>query len=450
MKHFAGKLTFWLVLAMLWHTHSARAAHLDTDQLLRNIKALQSQESQINQEREARFLADKQQQQRLLAQAEAELAEQERASQQLKAQIDANEQTLTRLEEELSQRSGMLGELFGVARQAAADLKADLSQSVISAQYPGRGERLAALSDSKILPTIEQLIDLWYIMQQEMTESGKIVRYQSNILTATGEERPATIIRLGAFNAIADNQYLRYLPELGKSAELPRQPPGKFSQLAEDFSETTADTLAPVAIDPTRGVILGMLVQTPDIFERLDQGGIIGYIIMTIGILGLAFGVFKSVQLALTRKKMHKQLNDLNTTHPDNPLGRIIASVEEAKVDDLETLELVLDDAITREVPQLEKGISMIKLMASVAPLLGLLGTVTGMIATFQSISLFGTGDPKLMAGGISQALVTTMQGLIVAIPLLFVHSLLVSRSRTLIQIIDEQSAALLSRRAGK
>ena len=110
----------------------------------------------------------------------------------------------------------------------------------------------------------------------------------------------------------------------------------------------------------------------------------------------------------------------------------------------------LLDDAITREVPVLERGQSMIKLLASVAPLLGLLGTVTGMIATFQSISLFGTGDPKLMASGISQALITTMLGLIVAIPLLFLHSLIASRSRKLVQILDEQSAGLISRRMGK
>jgi len=134
----------------------------------------------------------------------------------------------------------------------------------------------------------------------------------------------------------------------------------------------------------------------------------------------------------------------------DNPLGRIFAIAEKSKAEATDNLDLLLDEAITREVPALEKGLAIIKLLAAVGPLLGLLGTVTGMIITFQTISLFGSGDPKLMAEGISQALVTTVQGLCVAIPLLFLHSVVASRSRMLVQILDEQTAGLISRRAGK
>jgi len=165
--------------------------------------------------------------------------------------------------------------------------------------------------------------------------------------------------------------------------------------------------------------------------------------------MGFIFALYRLYELMQTGQKMAAQLLS-DTAAIDNPLGRVIKDAESHHSPDIETLELVLDEAITREVPVLEKGLGMIKLLAAVAPLLGLLGTVTGMIETFQSISLFGTGDPKLMANGISQALVTTMLGLCIAIPLLFLHSLLASRSKALVQILDEQTAGIISRRAEK
>ena len=436
------------ILSVFLLSQSVLAKHLDLDQLLREVKQSQGVQGKINKTREARFLAEKNQQARRLAAARAELLKQQSLSDQLKSQMDSNEKQLGQLEIELKNRSGVLGELFGVARQAAGDLKADLENSIISQQFPNRSKQLDELVNNKALPTIDQLESLWFTLQQEMTESGKVVHYQTEILTASGEPRPAKVVRIGGFNALAEGQYLRYLPETGKLAELARQPGSKYTSLAADFIETTSGQ-ADVALDPTRGVMLSLLIQTPDVFERIKQGGIIGYIILALGVAGFVFAIWRLVVLTSIGAKMTQQTEN---TEPDstNPLGRVLAAAQKNGVQDSETYELLLDEAITKEIPQLEKGQSMIKLLAAVAPLLGLLGTVTGMIATFQSISLFGTGDPKLMASGISQALVTTMLGLVVAIPLLFLHSLVASRSRTLVQILDEQSAGLLSKRLGK
>ena len=143
--------------------------------------------------------------------------------------------------------------------------------------------------------------------------------------------------------------------------------------------------------------------------------------------------------------KVNRQLREPGNANANNPLGRVLLAAGDSGERDIDAIELLLDEAILRETPALQRGLGLLKLLAAVAPLLGLLGTVTGMILTFQSITLFGTGDPKLMAGGISQALVTTVLGLVVAIPLLFSHTLLSSRSRTLIQILDEQSAGLIA-----
>ena len=436
--------TFFLALLL---SNSVWAEHQTLDQLLRDVKQRQIIERKINRSREAEFLAEKQTQQQLLKAAEAELKKQERLSAQLKAHLEANEELLAKFEVQLKERSGELGELFGVAKQAAGDLNADLNNSMVSAQYPDRSAQLVTMIESKALPTIEQLENLWFTLQQEMTESGKVVRFSGEI-QVTGNRQKAEITRIGAFNAIANGGYLSYDPSSKTLVSLARQPAGKYLDLLEDFSNDTTG-IAPIAIDPTRGVMLSMLIQTPDAQERIQQGGAVGYIILVLGALGFLYAIARLIVLTLTANKVKRQMHTTETSD-DNPLGRILIAMEKNPAEDTETLELVLDEAITREVPSLEKGLSMIKLLAAVAPLLGLLGTVTGMIATFQSISLFGTGDPKLMADGISQALVTTMLGLCVAIPLLFLHNLVASRSKALVQILDEQSAGIMSRRAGK
>lgn len=439
---------FILVYLIFFTSQTVFAEHLGLDQLLREVKKTQGIEAKINKTRESKFLAEKNKQQQLLQAAQSELAKQERLSTQLKKHLDTNEEQLSELETELKNRSGVLGELFGVARQAAGDLKADLSQSLVSAQFSGREEKLNPIAESKALPSIEQLETLWFTLQHEMTESGKVVYFDKLIENTSGEPQEAKVIRIGAFNTIANGKYLQYSSETGRLTQLARQPESKYLSLASEMSEAQSGSVA-VGIDPTRGVILGMLIQAPDKVERIKQGGVIGYIILVMGAIGFIYAIFRWINLSIIGKKMHAQINT-TTASTNNPLGRVFAAAVQEHSNNTENLELILDEAITREVPALEKGLPMIKLLAAVAPLLGLLGTVTGMIATFQSISLFGTGDPKLMASGISQALVTTMLGLCVAIPLLFLHSLVASRSRILVQILDEQTAGLISRRAEK
>ncbi|MFW5442838.1 MAG: MotA/TolQ/ExbB proton channel family protein [Methylococcaceae bacterium] len=436
-----------IVFCLLISAPVVVAKHLALDQLLRDVKNSQGIDAKINKARESEFLAKKNKQQQLLQESNARLAKQERLSTQLKVHLDSNEEKLSGLETELKNRSGVLGELFGVARQAAGDLRADLKHSIISAQFPGRAKKLNPLADNKALPTIEQLESLWFTLQQEMTESGKVVYFNTQV-QVSGELKDAKVIRIGTYNALSDGEYLQFSAETGRLSLLARQPESKYLSLAEDMADAQSGPVT-IGIDPTRGVILSMLVQAPDTVERIQQGGFIGYIILILGAVGFIYAIFRLITLTLTGQKMIAQKSS-STALTDNPLGRVFTAAEQKQPEDTENLELILDEAITREIPTLEKGLPMIKLLAAVAPLLGLLGTVTGMIATFQSISLFGTGDPKLMASGISQALVTTMLGLCVAIPLLFLHSLVASRSRMLVQILDEQSAGLISQRIEK
>ncbi len=434
----------FFIVGLLWTLGDpVLAEQFDLDKLLMDVRESHGAESKLNNQREKRFLSIKGSQARLLAESKAELKRQKAREAQLKADFERNAVELGKLELVLKEKAGELGELFGVVRQVAADARSDMESSLISAQFPDRIGKLQAILESSELPTVAQLENLWYLLQQEMTEQGKVVRFRGQVLSASGEPRKTDLVRVGPFNLFADGLYIRYLSETGTMLEFARQPEGGYLDMAEELEEDDS-ALVQVGIDPTRGVILGMLVKAPDVWERISQGGAVGYIILLLGGVGLIIVFSRMVDLLRVSKGVERQLADLARITDDNPLGRILGVAKDSDVDDMESFELLIDEAVAKEIPVLEKGQSLIKLLASVAPLLGLLGTVVGMIETFQSISLFGTGDPKLMAGGISQALVTTMLGLLVAIPLLFLHSLMLARSNAISQILDEQSAGLL------
>jgi len=427
---------------------SAAALAQDTatsfDELLDTVRADSVTRSSENREREQRFLASRDEQQALLAQAREELAGEDARSDLLKQQFDTNESDLTELAETLRLRVGDMGELFGVVRQVAGDTKGIIDNSLISAQLEGRSERADDLAQSQGLPSIEDLRNLNLLLLEEMAESGRVARFDTEVVSPAGPRVPAEVIRVGVFNVISEENFLRYEPQDGSLQVLARQPPGRFTALARGLWEAS-EGVVPMAIDPSRGAILGLLIQAPSLMERVQQGGLVGYVIILLGLLGALMSIERLVTLGAASRKIRAQLES-DTAHEGNALGRVLRVYEENRAADTDTLELKLDEAILREAPALERWQGWIKVLASVAPLLGLLGTVVGMIRTFQAITLFGTGDPRLMAGGISQALVTTVLGLVVAIPLVLLYSLISGRSRELVEILEEQSAGIIAR----
>lgn len=427
---------------------SLQASAGSLDDLLKQVKQSMAAEAKVNKAREAEFLKDKNRQQQLLANARAKLVAEKARGEALKLAFDENEQNLAEVQETLERRQGNLGELFGVVRQVAGDVAGILDSSLTSAQYPHRTKELVRLSNEKKLPSIPELEELWYEIQHEMTESGKVVTYPGKVVKVDGTEQDQQILRVGVFNVVSDGRFLRYLPETGQLIELPRQPERRFTAMAEDL-QNAGSGLTGMAVDPSRGSILALLVQAPTLEERVRQGREVGYIIIVLAIFGLLIAVYRMIALFFTSLKVRSQLK---SDEPDkgNPLGRILSVYKENGATDVEVLERKIDEAVIREVPKLQRGLSVIKILAVTAPLLGLLGTVTGMIQTFQSITLFGTGDPKLMAGGISQALMTTVLGLMAAIPLTFLHAIVSSRSKSVVQVLEEQSAGIIARHAEK
>lgn len=419
------------------------------DELLQQVKRERVLEQQQNQGREAEFAKAHDQQASLLAQAKQELAAQEKRTQQLNTIFNEQEQRLAEQQSLLDDKSGSLGELFGTVRQVANDSRAVLESSMTNVQHPERVDFLNELSDSKQQPTIEELRQLWLTLQEEMTASGKVEKFTTPVITTTGDVEDKQVTRIGVFTAFTEGLFLRYLPETGNLVELARQPVDRFRKVVAEFEDAQPGELLPTVIDPTRGAIMALLVQTPTLKERIEQGGWIGYIILVLGAIGLIIALIQFLSLTKDGHGIAKQQKQKEVSQK-NPLGRILSVYNDRLAHDVETLSLKLDEAILREMPKLERGLITLAILAAVAPMLGLLGTVSGMIETFQSITLFGTGDPKLMSGGISQALVTTELGLAVAIPLLLIHSGLSSKSNRLVQILDEESAAIVARNAEK
>jgi biopolymer transport protein ExbB len=414
------------------------------DDLLKRVKAGWNGERKENRDREAAFKKAKADQQRLLNEANATRAALERRGEKLESEFEANELALTQLEETLTARLGALGELFGVVRQVSGDTRSQVEGSLVSAQIPGREDFLEELGKNKSLPSIASLERLWFILHQEMTELGKVIRFPATVINIDGEQNQRDVIRVGAFNALSDGVYLIY--DDGKLQELPKQPAGTYLDTVASFEKST-EPMATLAVDPSRGSILKVLIQTPGFRERIEFGGMIGYAIIALGLLAGFFAIIRGIAVYLTGRKVAAQKKS-DTVSDKNPLGRVLGIYEANPGTDVETLELKLDEAILGESARLEKLLWLVKVVSVVAPLMGLLGTVTGMIRTFQAITLFGTGDPKMMASGISEALVTTMLGLMVAIPLVLLHALVSNTSKGVVEVLEEQAAGLIARRA--
>jgi biopolymer transport protein ExbB len=339
-------------------------------------------------------------------------------------------------------------------QQVAGEASGSFNDSLTNIEFPEREQWLSDFAEkmgsSSQLPTIQEIEQLWFEIAREAAELGKVKRLPNQrIINAQGEEIMEDVVRVGAFNLVADGRYLAHLPETNSVTELQRQPSqARFLNSTSDIvAAQPGDELVRFGVDITRGTLLSLLIREPTFIEQMQQGGAPGYIIMVLGLIGLLLSIERLITLSIKSRQVSAQLKS-DTPKKGNPLGRVLMVYEENKGVDTETLELKLGEAILREQPALQRSILFIKIISVVAPLLGLLGTVVGMIATFQVIMLFGAGDATRMAGGISQALVTTMLGLYVAIPMVLLHTIVNGRSRRIMQVLQEQSAGLIARQA--
>ena len=421
------------------------------DELLNFVKQGQVAENKENRAREQRFAQDKSNQAAELRRAEAERTRQEQLSAQLEDQFEENERLVAERQNQLKERLGTLAELFGHLTSTAGDLSTNLENSLTSAQYPDREvfltELIAKMSGSDKLPSIEEIERVWYELNREMVESGKVVSFTAEVAKPNGDKVQQKVVRVGTFNIVSeDGMYLTYVPAKGSLEELARQPSGPYIGWAKNLAAST-DGLHKFGVDPTGptgGSFLAALINSPNLEERWHQGGYIGYAITAVGAFAFLLAIWRLIVLTGVGAKVSSQLKS-DKANENNPLGRVLKIHEDNPSMDTETLELKLSEGILKETPKLESGLTLLKIISAVAPLMGLLGTVTGMIITFQAITIFGAGDPKAMAGGISGALVTTVLGLLVAIPTVLLHTIVNGRAQRIIHVLNEQTTGIIA-----
>jgi biopolymer transport protein ExbB len=436
-------------VALVASAGSFAADDLTLNQLLKKVESGRYAEGKENKAREARFAKEKQNQERLLKEARAELARLEGVSQEREKQFEENEVKVLEVETRYNERKGTLNELFGHLTSAAGDARSNFDVSLSSAQYPDREVFLNSLvtkmSASDELPTIAEIEKLWFELQREMIESGRVVKFDATVTMPNGDKVDQSVVRFGSFNVVTEEgNYLKF--EDGKLSQLARQPAGAVRSAAANAANST-EGLSAVGVDPTGptgGSFLAALINSPSIEERWHQGGYVGYAISALGVVAFILAIWRIIVLTSISGRVTSQLKS-SEVNENNPLGRVLAVSKSNPNMDTETLELKLHEAVLKEIPSLENYQGALKIIAAVAPLMGLLGTVTGMILTFQAITIFGAGDPKAMAGGISSALITTVLGLVVAIPTVLLHTMVASRSKRIIHVLEEQTAGIIA-----
>ena len=449
MKTIAKSLTFAVGASLLMGT-PANAQITSINDLLQKVRQDAGKQQAENAKRVSDFQARRNQQAALLRDAKAQLAGLERQAASVQRTFDSNQNRVSGLKAQLKSEQGEFGEVFGLARSKAGEFKATLESSMINAQYPQRTEVLGRIAESDALPSTDELNTIWNAMLQEIKAQREVAEFSAKVANKN-EGAEMQVTRVGPFSVFSSDgaEFLEYKAPKDEGAlaltYLGKQPPAGIVSSAKDVLSAGPNGLAFAPVDPTRGSLFKALEREPTVKERIGYGGNIGKIILLLLAVGSALGLFKIVQMFLTASAVRSQKKRAQPSK-SNPLGRIMMAYESAKDRDEEVIELKLDEAILRESPKLEWGLNFLKLGAGIAPLLGLLGTVTGMIKTFQAMMIYGAGDPQLMAGGISEALVTTMLGLIAAIPLLILHSFSSSMARSVQGTLEEQSAGIIAR----
>lgn len=426
-------------------------AQVVSEKLLTDTKQDNKQLTKALKQREAGFKLTeqeiKQQRQALLAQQRQLQHETETLSEQ----FTRNEETLAKRETRLRLETGSLGELFGVVRQSAKQLSSEINTSVTAIDNATFAPIVADVVAARTLPSMLQLTGLWSALSEQIKASGEIKTVNVAVIDRAGQLADKQAVRLGSIGLVDEQGYLAWNGEK-KTATAYLKLPSNGPVATNLVNPNTVGNV--VVLDPSRGVMLAQLENTPTLKDRLENGGTVGYVIMSLLVVGLLIAIVQGMKLVITRRQIKQQLANPSQIG-DNPLGRILqvyvdSNIKSALHNSTEALELRLMEVVIDEQQGLEKGLSMLKLLAALAPMLGLLGTVTGMIETFQVITQFGNGDPKVMAGGISMALITTVLGLVAAMPLLLAHNILSTQADNIRDILEKQGISIVAQEAEK
>jgi len=423
------------------------------DAVVRQMRAAREQAKQRLQSREQVFKARLDESKAQLSSAEQALAAAEAEGRRLEGVFDANKTELADKAELLKDKIGALKELFGVFQQNASDLIGAFNGSATSLQYPDRDVWLEGfanrMKNASEVTSADDIKTLWFELLREINARGQIVRLSAPVFTPAGESSRREVVRLGGFSLITAQPspaYLQWKAGQQRVETMVRQPVGPYGPQIERYLAGD-QALSTVSLDPTGGTLIELLAEKPTVEERVDQGGLVGYMIIALGAVAFLLAASKLLDIAVISLRVGLQRRRMDQPKANNALGRLLLVYRDNAHADPETLEMRLHDRVAKETGRIQRFLVFLAIIAAVAPLMGLLGTVVGMINTFQAITLYGTGDPQTMAGGISQALITTVLGLVVAVPAVLLNAVVSARAKRVINRLRQQKALLLGDR---
>jgi len=390
---------------------------------------------------------------------EAEQTDLEAQLNALQSQMSVQESLREKLTDRWAQNELQFKEISGNVRLAAKEVETLLHQSPLNADRPDRLARIRPLVEPGYFPDIDDISGLAAAIFDEILRSGQVGLRQGGFIGRDGQEASGTILTLGkfttAYQTASETGFLNYSPESGRFVALAHLPRGG---LGRDLRAYFAGESVKVPFDLSAGGALRQVSHQATLWEQIQAGGPIVWPILGLAVLAFVIVVYKFVYLHAVHGNTNKIMDRMNELvaagdwdqaerllqgRRGSPVGHVLSAGLEMRHADRQTQESVLQEAILNQLPKVERGMAILAVLAAVAPLLGLLGTVTGMIDTFRVITLYGTGDPKLMSGGISEALVTTMLGLAVAIPIMLLHTFLARRVDHIVGDMEERSVQL-------
>lgn len=380
-------------------------------------------------------------------------------------QLEARQRFLAEKEKQLfpqvTEMDGMVRELVGVIRITAKDIGSFIDQNLQSALGRAGDDFLKAVAEQSQFPGMNDIRRMVDLLFDEIQASGEVRLQNGSIVDRSGAAVDTQVLTIGNFTAAyrigRETGFLTYSPAGRKLFALSRLPTGRMQRQIEAYMDGRSEA---VPMDISRGGALRQLTHALSFRELIPKGGPIVWPIVLI--LVLAVGIVAERVIFLWRKRfdadglihrIHTLAADCNwegcrkacAENAGKPVARVVAAGLNFCRMGREEMENALQEAILKEIPYMERFLNTLEMLAAIAPLLGLLGTVTGMIGTFHVITQHGTGDARLMSGGISEALVTTMLGLAVAIPIMLAHTLLSRAVEKHIGRMEEKAVALVN-----
>ncbi|WP_022668611.1 MotA/TolQ/ExbB proton channel family protein [Desulfospira joergensenii] len=404
---------------------------------------------------------DKNELQRAIARLKQENQALRVQNQGLESDIGNLKKVTEKLREDLVEVSGENREFEGTVRGYAKDLKALLLQSLQSGLHPDRHAVLEPLILQQKTPSMEDVRKAADLLFQEILLSGEVRITQGQIVDRNGKEQQAQLLLLGNFTGIyslgSEVGFLLYSDQSQRYFALSKLP---SARIAKNISSYIAGQGDAVYMDISKGGAIRQMTHQLSLAEQIPKGGVIVWPILLILILAVLIFIERLIfffrkttndgKLMLRIKSMMIQddwegCRTFLESKRTRLIPKVLLTALALKDKTRPEIENALQEAILSEIPAIERFLSTLGMLAAIAPLLGLLGTVTGMINTFHAITYFGTGDPRMMSGGISEALVTTMLGLSAAIPIMLGHTLLSRKVETQIMKMEEKSVAFVN-----